>query len=410
MVTDTGGITCHNCGQSNSRDGQFCVRCGDRLPDPNATTVGAGNSEHPWEPPAEWNPDPAWSGASGGGGAQSWDETSRTWGPSGAQSGSAAAYTPPPYGHGQAAFQPTPPPGHPQAGYQQAGHQQTGGPQQGTAYQGAAHQNAAHQNTPPPGYSPTPAPGASSGRSRTPLFAGIGALVVVALVVLGIVLVAGGGKNNSSTPQPPAVALNGEETKSPQAVLDDARVNLRTTSGVHAAGNVTSSGDNIRLDLDFTGPNVKGVLTISGNDVQIIKIGQDVYLKGDRDFYLSVANGDQSAVDAIGNKWLKATGDDAKEFNEFSLDGFADAFKVNDGDAKLNPALGRETLNGQPVVVLTQSDGSRLSVANTGKAYPLRLEDKSPDEPGQIDFTNFDKPVAISAPPTSDVLDLSKVG
>jgi hypothetical protein len=237
--------------------------------------------------------------------------------------------------------------------------------------------------------------------------AGIGAVVVVALVILGIVLVAGGGGNDPTTP---TVALNGEETKTPQAVLDDARVNLRTTSGVHAAGNVTSDGQNIRLDLDFAGNAVKGVLTIGGNDVQIIKIGEDVYLKGDRDFYLSVANGDQSAVDAIGTKWLKATGDDAKDFNEFTLDGFADAFKVNDGDSKLNPTLGREDFMGQPAVVLTQADGSRLLVANTGKAYPLRIENKNSSDAGQIDFSKYDQPVQISAPPSSDVLDLSQVG
>lgn len=383
MVTGTGGITCHNCGQSNSADGQFCVRCGDRLPDPNATTVGAGQSEHPWEPPAEWNPDPAW-GSGTGTPSQSWDENSRTWGSNPGSTGAPAAYTPPPNAY-------------PQGGYTQ------GGPLQPTAQQGTA-----QQGTPPPGYAPTPAPPTGgTRRNRTPLLAGIGALVVVALIVLGIVLVAGGGKNDPSTPAGPA--LNGEETKTPQAVLDDARVNLRTTSGVHASGNVTSDGDTIRLDLDFAGANVKGVLTISGNDVQIIKIGDEVYLKGDRDFYLSVANGDESAVNAIGNKWLKATGDDAKEFNEFSLDGFADAFKVNDGDAKLNPTLGREDLNGQPVVVLTQSDGSRLLVANTGKAYPVRLEDKSSDG-GQIDFTNYEKPVAISAPASNDVLDLSELG
>lgn len=418
MVTGHGGVTCHNCGQSNSGDGQFCVRCGDRLPDPNATTVSSAPAEHPWEPPAEWNPDPSWGdGGSSGGAAQRWDENSRSWGstPGATSPGSVGAYTPPPpatsggYASGSntaGGFQQTPPPGYQPGGYPAGGPQQSGFPQ-GGAYQG----------TPPPGYAPTAQnAGAGGRRSRTPLFAGLGALVVVALVVLGIVLAGSGGKNKnagSSSVQPSTAAgpaTNGEENKTPAAVLDDARVNLRTTTGVHAAGNVTSGGQNIRLDLDFAGNATKGVLTLGGNDVQIIKVGQDVYVKGDRDFYLSVANGDTAAVDAIGDKWLKANGTDSKQFDQFSLDGFADVFKVNAGDATLNPTLGRDTVAGQPAVVLTQSDGSRLLVADTGKAYPLRLQDKSSSEPGQIDFTNYDKPVQISAPPASNVLDLSQTG
>src|SRR4051794_5315661 len=87
MVSGMGGVTCHNCGQHNTGDGQFCVRCGDRLPDAGATPPPT-DTEVGWEPPAEWTPDPQWESA-GAGGAQAWNEQSRTWGPGG-------AYTPPP--------------------------------------------------------------------------------------------------------------------------------------------------------------------------------------------------------------------------------------------------------------------------------------------------------------------------
>jgi hypothetical protein len=302
-----------------------------------------------------------------------------------------------PWGPGGGAPGTPPPPGYPPPGYQPQGWQQA--PQQPGWQQGPQQ----------PGWQQGPPPGGGGGRNRTPLLVGLGALVVVVVVVLAIVLV-GGGKKDTPKPTPPVVALNGEETKTPQAVLDDSRVNLRSTSGVHAAGNVTSGGQTIGLNLDFTGANVGGSLTIGGNNVQIIKIGDVVYLKGDRNFYLSVANGNTAAVNAIGNKWLKASGSDAKDFNEFSLDGFADAFKPDSAGGQLNPGLGRETLDGKPVVVVTQQDGSRLLVANTGKAYPLRLENKGTSEPGRIDFTKFDTPVAIAAPPSGEVLDLSKLG
>jgi hypothetical protein len=55
------------------------------------------------------------------------------------------------------------------------------------------------------------------------------------------------------------------------------------------------------------------------------------------------------------------------------------------------------TRDGQQVVVLTRQNGSKLYVANTGRAYPLRGEHKGP-APGRIDFTECAAGFHITAP------------
>lgn len=49
------------------------------------------------------------------------------------------------------------------------------------------------------------------------------------------------------------------------------------------------------------------------------------------------------------------------------------------------------------MVVLTQQRGSKLYVANTGRPYPLRMDDKRPGG-GLINRTEFDTDFRITAP------------
>lgn len=65
--------------------------------------------------------------------------------------------------------------------------------------------------------------------------------------------------------------------------------------------------------------------------------------------------------------------------------------------------VARATLHGQKVVAVTYADGSTLYVANTGPAYPLRLDVVGPAG-GRRDFSQYGKDFNITAP--KDALDL----
>ena len=215
--------------------------------------------------------------------------------------------------------------------------------------------------------------------------------------IIAVVLVATGGKKKGA-------ALNGVEKQSATDALATTRQALRDAKSAEIAGSVRSSGTAVRFDVMLSGNNSKGTLTISNNDVQLIKIGQNVYIKGDQDFLKKYAGSNTAVLDKLNGKWLKT--DSTSDFDLFTLDGFAGLLKGGTGSSAVNPTVTQDTLNGQKVAVVTQKDGSRLDIANTGAALPLLLDSKGSDG-GTVTFSNYNKPVSITAPPAGEVFDVN---
>jgi hypothetical protein len=367
----TGTSPCRTCGQVNGPDSEFCVRCGEKLPDPTSTQVvdapvAPAPLEYPWEPPAEWDP----------GELPAADGQQRTWAGrnpdqvgwnTGHDTGAGAAAAP--WG-----AQPS------QPGY--------AGPTTPQVTPGYPPYQGGH-----PGQPAQPPFSGPRGGSKKPLYIGGGAVVVVAIIVAAILLAGGGGKNEN--------ALNGVQSQTGTDALTSTRVALRNAKSVHLTGMVNSNGQAITLDLELVGGDSQGTLTIDNNDVQLIKLGETVYIKGDPDFLSKYANGNTAAVKVLNGKWLKTAG--TSDFDAFSIDGFANQLKAS-SDVKVNAKTTRATEGGKPVVVLTQTDGSTLSIANTGTPYPLSLHGKTASE-GRLTFSDYNKAIAITAP--TDVFDVS---
>ncbi|MEV5619036.1 hypothetical protein [Streptomyces bacillaris] len=49
-------------------------------------------------------------------------------------------------------------------------------------------------------------------------------------------------------------------------------------------------------------------------------------------------------------------------------------------------------------------------MATKGEPYLLKVTGKGGDEPGTLDFSDYDKPVNAKAPADKDVLDLDELG
>jgi hypothetical protein len=255
-----------------------------------------------------------------------------------------------------------------------------------------------------PGYQPTPAPpGQPPARpkgSRKPLIIGATAVVVIAAIV-AIVLVATGGKKGGA-------ALNGVQNENGTDALAASREALRAAQSVQITGTVFDAGAPIRLDLTLaSGNNSQGTLTINNADVQLIKIGSDVFVKGDMDFLKKYAGNNTAVLNQLNGKWLKTA--TTTDFDLFTLDGFASLLKGGTGTSAVVPKVTQSTLDGQKVVVVSQKDGSALDIANTGPALPLKLDSKG-DNGGTVTFSSYNKANAIIAPPASQVFDASKLG
>lgn len=364
-----GTNTCQTCGQVNGAESEYCVRCGTRMPDLSSTQLvgapAATEPEYPWEPPAEWDP-----GVLPPSGPQ--QAPAPTW--VGRGSDQVGWNT----GHDTGAGTPPPP-----------------APQWGTPA------------TPPPQQ------GKPSG-SKKPLFIGLGAVVLIAAIVVGVVLATGGKKKNDNANGGggnggggSTAATNGVEKQSSTQALTSARVALRGATSTHLTGTVTSDGSPVQLDLTLAGNNSQGTLTINNNDVQLIKVGDTVFIKGDPDFLKQFAGGNAAAVEALNGKWLQTPS--TSDFDNFTIEGFANELKGGSGSDAVQGKVSRSTLNGKPVAVITQNDGSTLTIADTGTPFPLALSSKGSDG-GQLTFSDYNKAVTISAPDASEVLDINALG
>ncbi len=192
--------------------------------------------------------------------------------------------------------------------------------------------------------------------------------------------------------------LNGEEKKSAAQVVTDSRAALKTAKTVHLTGTVKGTGDdagsNFTLDMHYlNGTGGYGSMTVSGQKLEIVRIGNDVYIKGD-----ATVTG-AAAASAGKFQKLSATSGTGKSIGDIAnLSSLAD--NIITSDKTLQPAVAKETVDGAEAVVLTDnaSDGpGKLYVANTGSPVPLAIEGTG-SSTGKLTFSDYGKSVSVTAP------------
>ena len=194
-------------------------------------------------------------------------------------------------------------------------------------------------------------------------------------------------------------SLNGEQSKTGNQVAQDAVNALRQASSAHMVGNAGVSGAPVSFDLTFKGNDTSGQVSTNGTTFSVIKIGDQAYVKGSKATYTSLANA--KIAELIGDRWLHLSGDKASSYTSITL-GSITASLNSTTWAK---AVQQTKLDGKKVVVITNTkDGSQVYVANTGKPYPLKGQGKTAAD-GSWAFSDYDKPVTITAPADSINLD-----
>ena len=220
---------------------------------------------------------------------------------------------------------------------------------------------------------------------------------LVGLAAMGTVLVVAGCGSSSSSG---AVAgSNGESQKSGPQVVKDAVAAMQASGAVHVSGiqpNATSENQVTQVDLQLQSDDSSGSVTLNRDPVQFIVVGGAIYLKAPAALY--VAQNTTPAIAAkLANKWVKAPSQSA--FNEFTLAMVSQALGKPETKATIDSKTSTGKLNGQPVVIVKQSDGAKLYVAATGQPYPLKTTSGSANAGlGTAEFTGYGKHVTITAP------------
>jgi len=185
---------------------------------------------------------------------------------------------------------------------------------------------------------------------------------------------------------------NGLEKKPASEVHQEAVATLKDAKNVHVTGTTTNHSQNepARLDLRLQNGISGGAASLKGSNFEITTAGEDFYLKGDQSAWQALQA--PPAVEGAAGGWAKLRASQVK-LDAFSVAYFATALAATAwGMAKVEQA----TLDGAKVVVLSQPNGSRLYVANTGPAYPVRIDDKSSG--AQLDFTQYGVDFQLAAP------------
>lgn len=230
--------------------------------------------------------------------------------------------------------------------------------------------------------------------------------VVGALVALTLAGCGGGSKTGQTKSEPPTTsrpATNGLEHQSATQVLHAATAALKSAKSVRVTGTgVSEQGKPMQVDLRFQGRSGSGTMEQQGARLAVITVGDDTWLKGDQGAWKQMG-APVEVLSRLAGRWVKLTPRHT-DLAGFSLSSFTAALAKS--DRLLVPAVRQTMLDGKPVVLISEHDGSKLYVANTGPAYPLHAENKGKDA-GRFDFTEYGTDFHIAAP--SNAVDIGQI-
>jgi hypothetical protein len=219
---------------------------------------------------------------------------------------------------------------------------------------------------------------------RRPLRPAARALAVAA----GLGLAACGGSSS-----------NGVDGKTPTAIVGASKQAADAANSVHVAGSIAATGAPTTFDLHLVkGRGGQGTLSVNGLSFQLIRIGPDIYVKGSPAFYKKFSG---AAATLLQGKWLKgqATSGSFSAIGPFTdLPSFVDQALSN--PEKTLTKGGSRTIGGQKVIDVKDPTGGSLSVATTGKPYPVQIA-KGGTSGGTINFDRWNASVPLKAPADS---------
>ncbi len=200
---------------------------------------------------------------------------------------------------------------------------------------------------------------------------------------------------------------NNIASKSPAEILAASRATALNASSVHIVSWASLGKASFKSDFELAQNAGRARLSILGVTSDVIRIGNTLYIKGNRAFRRQLER--RIGVHLPEGAWIKAPATYPK------LVGLAALTNVSHVSTTLprSPAAlskgATTTINGQRAVELKQAArlyAGTLYIATTGNPYPI-WHVKHGHESGQTTYTNWNQPVTLSAP--ANAIELSKL-
>ncbi|MEU5886301.1 hypothetical protein ABZ835_05625 [Streptomyces sp. NPDC047461] len=227
-----------------------------------------------------------------------------------------------------------------------------------------------------------------------------------ALVVTGTGLTGCGGDD-------PDAGTNGVGKLPAAQIQTKTQAAAESADTVRLSGNVVTSGRTYKLDMRLKSDGASGSVTSEGATFGLLRIGEQLYLKADADFWgqqdgKGDSGTDTAAADKLDDKFVKVPQGDPS-YKKFS--GFTDKDVLLAGLLTLHGELstdGHYEQAGTRTIRITGGDGSggKLDVSLEGEPYPLRLERAG--GAGTLTFSGWGKPFSLKEPEKDETVDYGK--
>nr|WP_203616292.1 hypothetical protein [Streptomyces sp. SID13726] len=209
----------------------------------------------------------------------------------------------------------------------------------------------------------------------------------------------------------PDAGTNGVGKLSAEQIQDRTRKAATSAAALRLSGNVVTSGRTYKLDMRLNADGGSGSVTAEGTTFQLLRIGEELYLKAGAGFWTQAdgKGGDSdAAADKLDGKYVKVpSGDPA--YKKFS--GFTDKGVLLDGLLTLHGTLGTDGHHeqaGTRTIRITgdEGDGGTLDVSLEGEPYPLRLARAG--GAGTLTFSAWGKNFTLTEPKKDETVDYGK--
>lgn len=218
-----------------------------------------------------------------------------------------------------------------------------------------------------------------------------------ALLLIGFLAACGGGESD-----------NGIAKLSADNALTKVKTAVKDVKSVHIAGTINQQGQTLDLDVHAARDKGQGTLTINGGTMEVRLLEGTTYVKAEASTFEKLGVPTAQAG-MIGGKWLKSGGASSQfaAFGQFlELDQLFDSLLTPEGELEKGDTT---DIEGEAAIALVDNaeTGGTLYIATTGDPLPLRIT-KSGSGGGQVDFTEYDADVTVTAP--DGALDISSFG
>jgi hypothetical protein len=191
-----------------------------------------------------------------------------------------------------------------------------------------------------------------------------------------------------------------------QAAIDA----MGSLKSVHVEADITAEGQKATLDLSMSEDgNCTGNVSFGGISAEVLQADGGAWFKPSPEL-LTQQFGDQApaVIEFVGDSWVADTEGQVTPSN-CDLAGFIDQVTSDEEDESNTEVAGLEDLDGAEVVRIDftndDGDGSAYILAE-GEHYIAKFEVEG-DEPGTVEFSEFDEDVTTEAPAEDEIVDLA---